>query len=349
MIDAPGSSPLAIKRIPTSRGYMLRRIAMNTYIALVGGYGLNTTLYLLLRAIVGERLSIVGFFNSYFHLLILPAVILLPLSLFLRRRWLVIELAAPFFFFISTYGGQFFPRSINIPAEAPQLHLLSFNINKDNQQVDQMIRIIRESDADVVAIQELSPWVSKAADEQLAQLYPYRALHPQEDFSGQGVLSRFPLSNDEFWQVNLGHQHVQFDWDGQTITLFNVHPIHPLRGLHFDGQARAEEIDDMLHRAETVTDPLLIVGDFNMTNLSDDYARVTDRYEDSYQQIGWGMGFGFPNFANAFHIRFLPPLARIDYIFHDTHFQPIEMRVGSDSAGSDHFPVYATLALVKSS
>ena len=345
MIDAP-NPPLAIKRVPTTRGYMLRRVAMNTTIALVGAYGLNTTLYLLLRAIVGERWGIIGLFNSFFHLLILPAVILLPLSLLLRRRWLVIELAAPFFFFISTYGGQFLPRSINVPAEAPRLNLLSFNINKDNQQVDQMIRIIRDSNADVVAIQELSPWLAQAADEQLAELYPYRALHPQADFSGQGVLSRYPLSADEYWQMNLGHQHVQIDWNGQTVTLFNVHPIHPLRGIQFDGQARAEEIDEVLRRAENVTNPLLIVGDFNMTNLSDDYAHITARYEDTYQQIGWGMGFGFPNFANAFHIRFVPPIARIDYIFHDAHFQPVEMHVGSDSGGSDHFPVYATLALV---
>jgi len=328
---------------------MLRRIAMNTYIALVGGYGLNTTLYLLLRAIVGERWNIIGLFNSYFHLLILPAVILLPLSLILRRRWLVIELAAPFFFFVSTYGGQFLPRSINVPANAPQLHLLSFNINKSNQQIDQMIRVIRDSNADVVAIQELSPQLAQAADEQLAELYPYRALHPQTDFFGQCVLSRYPLSNDEFWQINLGHQHVDAAWNGQTITLFNVHPIHPLRGFSFDGEARAMEVNDVLRRTETVTAPLLIVGDFNMTNLSDDYARVTDRYSDTYEQIGWGMGFGFPNFANAFHIRFVPPLARIDYIFHDAHFQPVEMHVGSDSAGSDHFPVYATLALVNPS
>lgn len=229
------------------------------------------------------------------------------------------------------------------------MKLLSFNINKDNQQVDQMIRLIRDSDADVVAIQELSPWVSNAADEQLAEIYPYRALHPQEDFSGQGILSRYPLSADEYWQIHLGHQRLQIDWNGQAMAFFNVHPIHPLRGLSFDPISRAEEIDELLRRTETVNDPLLIAGDFNMTNLSQDYARVTSRYSDSYAQIGWGMGFGFPNFANAFRIKYLPPIARIDYIFHDAHFQPVEMHVGTDSAGSDHFPIYATFALVDAS
>jgi len=328
---------------------MVRRIAINTYVALVGAYGLNTTLYLLLRAIVGERWNIIGLFNSFFHLLILPAVFLLPLSLILRRRWLVIELAAPVFFFISVYGGQFLPRSINVPAEAPRLHLLSFNLNQGNQHTDDVIRIVRDSGADVVAIQELSTWVADGFNNQLADLYPYRALHPQSDFSGQGILSRYPLSADEYWQINLGHQRLQMDWNGRPIALFNVHPIHPLRGIYFDGQARAEEIDDVLRRAATFTNPLLIAGDFNMTNLSDDYARVTAHYDDTYQQVGWGMGFGFPNFAYTNNIKYLPPIARIDYIFHDSHFQPIEMHVGTDSAGSDHFPVYATFALVSDS
>ncbi len=325
---------------------MLRRIGLNVYIVLVGAYGLNTTLYLLLRAIVGERWGLIGMFNSFFHLLILPAVILLPLSLLMRRRWLVIELAAPFFFFISTYGGQFLPRTINVPTEAPRLNILSFNINKDNQHVAEIIAIIRDAKADVVAIQELSPWLADAANQQLADAYPYRALHPQSDFSGQGVLSRFPITSDEFWQINLGHQRVAIDWNDQSITLFNVHPIHPLRGIHFDGASRAEEINDVLRRAEGNPDPLLIAGDFNMTNLSDDYAHVTNRYADTYQQVGWGMGFGFPNFANAFRLSLLPPISRIDYIFHDEHFQPVEMRVINTSGGSDHFPVFAAFALV---
>ncbi len=329
-----------------SRQQMARRVLMNAYIVIVGAYGLNVSLLLIARAIVGERWNIIGLMNSYLHLLILPAVILLPISLILRRRWLVIELAAPFFFFISIYGGQFLPRSLAAPAEAPRLRVLSFNINKDNQHTTDVIEIIKTTDADVVAIQELSPWMASSFDDQLAALYPYRAFHPQTDFSGQGMLSRFPLSDDTFWQINLGHQSTQIDLNGQPISFYNVHPVHPLRGLHFDGISRAEEVDEILSRTTSINDPLLIAGDFNMTNLSDDYARVANRYGDTYQQVGWGMGFGFPNFANAFNIKYLPPIARIDYIFHDEHFQPLEMQVLPTSGGSDHYPVVATFALI---
>ena len=57
---------------------------------------------------------------------------------------------------------------------------------------------------------------------------------------------------------------------------------------------------------------------------------------------------GFPNFTYAFNIRYLPPIARIDYIFHDSQFQPLTIRVGTDSAGSDHYPIFAELALTSS-
>ncbi len=345
MTDAV-SAPLP-NRAPYQRKPMLHRILLNLYIVLVGAYGLNTTIYLILRAIVGERWNIIGLFNSYFHLLILPAVILLPLSLIMRRRWLVIELAAPFFFFVSTYSAQFLPRSMNIPATAPQLSILSYNVLGDNERVNDVVTIIRQSGADIVALQELSYQMAEGFDAQLATDYPYRALYPQNNFSGQGILSRYPITTEEYWQINLGHQQAEIDWDGQPLTIFNTHPIHPLRGFHFEGEARTEEINEVLRRAAAATNPVLIAGDFNMTNLSTDYQRMTDSFQDAYAEVGWGMGFTFPNspVMNA-RFRFLPPLARIDYIFHDTHFQPVVMRVGTDAGGSDHFPNYATFAFV---
>ena len=342
------TTPLT-ERTPYQRRPMLRRILMNVYIALVGAYGLNTTLYLVLRAIVGERWNIIGLFNSYFHLLILPAVILLPISLVMRRRWLVIELAAPFFFFISTYGAQFLPRSINVPAAAPQISVLSFNVLGHNYEVEEVISSIRQAKPDIVALQELTYWMADGFDAQLAAEYPYRALHPQNEFTGQGILSRYPITTEEYWQINLGHQQAEIDWNGQPLTFFNVHPAHPLRGFRFAGEERAEEITEILRRADAATHPVLIAGDFNMTNLSDDYHRVTTEYGDTYAEVGWGMGFTFPNFrVMGGRTRFLPPLARIDYIFHDTNFQPVEARVWSTAAGSDHFPNYALFALVAS-
>jgi vancomycin resistance protein VanJ len=332
-------------RAHPSRLTFVRRILLNLFIAITGAYGLSVTGFLLLRALVGERWGVVGFVNSYLHLLILPAVILMPICLLLRRRLLIVELAAPFLLFAVTYGASFMPRAVAAVPDAPQLHLLSYNINGANREIDAVISIITEASADIVLIQELSPLMAKAFDTQLADQYPYRAFHPQEGFSGQGVLSKFPITDDEYWQINLGHQRVEIDWNGTPFTLYNVHPLHPLTGLGYNGTLRAMEITDVLNRAGQEQRALLVVGDFNMTELSEDYARVSALYGDAYKQVGWGMGFTFPDFANAFGVQHIPPLARIDYIFHNHSFTPLEARVWPTSGGSDHFPLYAALTL----
>lgn len=79
-----------------------------------------------------------------------------------------------------------------------------------------------------------------------------------------------------------------------------------------------------LRLAANDSGPLMIVGDFNMTDQSADYGQITARYADTYREIGWGMGFTFPDFSTLSAIPgsvsglgFIRPLARIDYVFHD--------------------------------
>ena len=348
MTESVTQTPLVSRRFPNTRWHMLRRVLMNAYIALVGAYGLNVTLLLVVRAAVGERWNIIGLMNSYLHLLILPAAVFLPLSLILRRRWLVIELAAPFLFFMSTYGGQFLPRTANVPAEAPRLKVLTFNVLRDNVHSEDVIRIIRDANADIVSIQELSPWMANAFKEQLTTLYPFQDLFPQDDYSGQGVMSRYPTSEEEYWKGGQGFMRLILQVDNKPITLFNPHPAIPNFGIRgFNTVTRSDGINELLRRADLETNPTLIVGDLNTTDLTDDYANITARYKDTYKEVGWGLGFSYPIFSviNA-RFAFLPPVARIDYIFHDNHFQPVDMRVLSTSGGSDHFPVFATFALV---
>lgn len=326
-------------------GKTLRSAALNLLVALIEVYGLIVSGMLLLRALVGESVGLVGLFTSFLHVLILPSLILLPLIIALRFRWTAMLLVAPVILTFVTYAPYFVPRAANVSAATTQVQLLSFNINGRNRRIDDVLKVIEQSKADMVAIQELSPWMAEAFAMQLQDVYPHQALHPRDDLSGQGILSRYPITQDEYWQINLGHQRVQIDYPGTTITLFNTHPIHPLRGTRYDGDSRAEEVTDILNRAAGESGRLLIIGDFNMTEFTEDYARIVRRYTDTYREVGWGLGFTFPHFGNAFGLVFMPPLARIDYVFHSRDFQAIEAHVGMDAAGSDHFPLFASLAL----
>jgi vancomycin resistance protein VanJ len=329
------------RRAPPALG-LIGRVARTLIQVLVGSYGLSLSGFLTLRAISGDSLTLVDILNSYVHLVLLLAPLALLPALVLRKRLPLSLLILPLWTFVTSYGGQFLPRSAPLlPANAPQLHLLTYNLLRHNTDTAALIGIIRGAGADVVALQEVTPAQAAAFEADLRDLYPYQALHPQEGFSGQGVLSRYPILADAFWQIHLGHQRVEIDFNGRQIALYNAHPIHPFIGGYpnfYQPSTRAAEVDELLRRAAAETLPVLLVGDFNLSDQESLYRQITAHYADAYRQAGWGMGFTFP--AGPL------PLARIDYVFHDAAFVTLSAQVGSSGGGSDHLPLSVLLGMV---
>lgn len=332
---------------------VFRRVLLNMGAVIAGAYGLNVSFFFILRLVVGEQWEVVGWFNSFMHLLVVPSVVLFPLGLLLRRRIVIALLVLPLLVCLSIYVPAFLPRpAAAAPETATRLTILTYNLKSQAGNLEPIANVIREANADVVALQELGNNATTYLDAMFADLYPYRALHPQEDYPvpGQGILSRYPITSDEYWRIYLGHQRVSLDVNGETVTLYNIHLLQPLMRGGF--ALREGEITAVLDRVRTETGPLLFVGDFNMSDQSEPYQEVTALFEDAYRQVGAGMGFTFPAGIPQFQalsdiVRLnIFPLARLDYIFHNAAFQPLNARVWSDSGGSDHRPLLATLALV---
>jgi endonuclease/exonuclease/phosphatase (EEP) superfamily protein YafD len=321
------------------------RVARNLLQALVGSYALSLSAFLILRALAGESVTLIAILNSYVHLLLILSPLALIPALILRSRLLLLLLALPLWVFLTSYSGQFLPRpTVQASAATPtEFRLLTYNLLRSNLNTEGIIAVIRGADADVVALQEVTPLHAAALTAALGDLYPHQALHPQDDFSGQGVLSRYPILTDEFWQIHLGHQRVELELAGGLIALYNTHPIHPFIGGYPDfyrPETRAAEIEALLTRAAAETLPVLLAGDFNLSDQETAYQQITAQYADAYRQVGWGMGFTFPAFSL--------PLARIDYVFHSPAFTPLEAQVEASGAGSDHLPVWVKFTVLSS-
>jgi endonuclease/exonuclease/phosphatase (EEP) superfamily protein YafD len=335
-----------------SRRPSLLKGVFNVFIrAMVGAYGMSVTGFMLLRLVLGE-VSILAYMTAILHLMLIPAVILLPLML-LWRKWLPsLMLLVPVGVFLVNYGPQFLPRSTAAAAagDSAELTVLSYNIHAQNRNFEQIISLIAQADADVVALQEYSRTADTVLPEALLTEYPYQARHAStqvwsdgtESYDGQAVFSRYPITADAFWTIGLGHQRVEINWNDQTIALYNLHPIH----IFSTRSIRAQEVDDIVRRSQAETLPHLLVGDFNMTDLSADYARITAGYGDAYRAMGWGLGWTFPDGQGVRQVQQLVPLARIDYLFYDEHWQTLRTAVLPSSGGSDHRPVLATFRWV---
>ena len=330
--------------------HFMGAVILNLTRSMIGAYALSTILFMLANVAIGEENWVVlAFFNSFAHLIWLPALILLPLCLLFRAWQLTLMLIPVAVLFIITFGGRFVPNEVTIPPDAEILTIATYNIMGGNGDIS---AVIRQLDADIVAIQELSFRAAEDIERTLTESYPHQALHPRTIFTqGQGIISRYPITEDEFWQYDwllnpLGHQRsVVALADSRAIVMYNVHPTHPgMNGAYFNPQFRSCELHDILRRTVQETQPIIWLGDFNMPELSNDYAAITKYYIDGFDAVGEGMGWTFPVTDTV-----IPPFLRIDYAFFSEDFMLTQADIVNNSAGSDHYPIRFQTVLDRSS
>jgi vancomycin resistance protein VanJ len=240
----------------------------------------------------------------------------------------------------------YMPRNPEVPA-GQQLSIMTFNMQTNDAE---LLDLIAAADADIVALQELSIAGAAVLENDLQDEYPYQALHPQTiDYMGQGILSRYPIMNDEYWEYTdvpdtTGHQRVEIDFNGENIVIYNIHPWPPA-GYQFEFSDPSHRIpmQRIMERAFAETAPMLIVGDMNMSDEFAEYNMLAARLIDSYMQAGDGLGYTFPNLTLAP----LPPMLRLDYIFHTDDFHSIESVILDAGDASDHSVVMSTLIFVE--
>lgn len=329
-------------------------IFQNLFTALAGSYGLSVLGFLLLRAAIGERWLAVALLNQGLHLLLLPALVLLPLALLLRRRVTALFILPAFLTALAVHAPFFLPNA-EAPTDAPRLSLLTYNLHAEQNVLQPLVDVIREADADVVILQEMSMAASARFEVDLADVYPYFALHPVEQPNhGRGILSRYPITEDYAWRVEypipLRLQRAMLDVNGTPITLYNMHapPSTPIWGQGYDPIPRREQLLDLMAMIAEESGPLLLAGDFNTTDLGESYGHITALMSDTFHEVGWGLGFTNPDWSHpqsAEGPTWIPTYQRIDYVFFNAAFQAVEARVWDTSGGSDHRPVYAVLTM----
>ncbi|MDP8924522.1 MAG: endonuclease/exonuclease/phosphatase family protein, partial [Chloroflexota bacterium] len=112
----------------------------------------------------------------------------------------------------------------------------------------------------------------------------------------------------------------------------------------FHTERRLAEVRRLCEMIDSIEGPLLVMGDFNFTERSEDYALVARRLTDAYRVAGRGLGHTFPawlTFAGRLPTPF--PSVRLDHVWHSEHFRTVNARLGP-TAGSDHHPVIVRLA-----
>ncbi len=290
--------------------------------------------------------------NSFAPLLFLPALGIVPLALGMRSKWAMVASTTILILFIGLYGALFFPGLGSPDREVNGgLRVMTFNLGWYLGQPEALLAIIKEQEADMVAVQEITPEMVALFAQKLDSVYPYRVLGAGQRTTG--LLSRYPILEEEWIEPSGGgraYLHASVDWAERILDVFVVHPLPPGLdwykntvipiGVHDTvPQKQALEI---ARRAASTAGPTLMLGDFNMSDHTRAYTEIAEVFLDAYREGGWGFGFTFPK---GWHIGSMPipgPLTRLDYRFHSEELSTTWARVGC-GGGSDHCYVLAQL------
>jgi len=130
-----------------------------------------------------------------------------------------------------------------------------------------------------------------------------------------------------------------------TSLLARARGIVDPRFLRFDPSHRDEGIAQVRALVESMLrqgDPLILVGDFNVTEREPAYVELTAGLRDAFMVAGSGNGNTWrPEWLTGLPL----PLLRIDYMLCSPQVRPLCLRVDRALRGSDHCPVHGIFEL----
>jgi len=297
-------------------------------------------------------------FAEYF---VLPAGIFLLLSFFTRSKSTMVFAVFPVLIFLYFYGSFFYPISVQgRSGESQYLRVATYNIWNHNQDLEQVAVAVINTQADVIALQEITEEQEKDLIAGLESLYPY--FHVSKPVFGgtTAMFSRYPLSEVKEIDIGIDRPSIiaNIVWKNQAVTLISAHlnpsfwaywrqpwkkiPENYLQYIK-DQNDQVLAIQSELEQRGTVNVAILAC-DCNSQETASTNRLLRKIFKDAFRTVGWQIG-SIPSSRLSFERNLL----HIDYLWYSGNTTPISVYRGVQTAGSDHEPVVADFIVGDSS
>ncbi len=277
--------------------------------------------------------------NFYAHIVVLsvPTVV----YLFVRRRYWpagLLTAAATFAaipvvpFIVGSHPG--------VVDDGPAVRIVSTNVLYDNPNVAQVIAEIRELDADVVAVHEVTPeWADELSA--LDDAFGYQLCAPQQGTYGQCVFSTVEMTGDmiEFGAPGFPTFVGTAEFGDAELTVSSIHGAFPSLGTTAGTDIRNAQFADLGELLAGSDSCAVVVGDFNTVPTNPVLRDLNSTASLSFASLGTGYG-------NSWSSRLPGWLAglRIDHALVSDEVEVLSHEF-VDITGSDHKAVVVDLRL----
>jgi endonuclease/exonuclease/phosphatase (EEP) superfamily protein YafD len=229
---------------------------------------------------LGARLWWVFDLTTNFRLQYLGIAGVLLVLLALRRKWptagVLLVISALNAWPVLPYLPQPSAVADSRPATAP-FKVMTVNVSFRRFSARRFREIVENAAPDVLLVVEFTPQAEQTLAD-IDKLYAYQLKAPAEGPYGVALWSRFPLEHAYTFPLGPSQgleARVQLP-DG-AFTLLGSHLMSPTLPRRFE--QRNEQLDMLAARRATVTGPIVIAGDFNVTPYSPYYS---DWLEDTH-------------------------------------------------------------------
>jgi endonuclease/exonuclease/phosphatase (EEP) superfamily protein YafD len=205
------------------------------------------------------------------HYLALTALMLAVAAF--RRRWRAVAALAAAGAVSALPVLPYLPRvgqETPTVSSAQSIKVLTVNVSYGQFLPRRLLELVREADADVVVVQELTPHAERV----LAGLdasFPHNRKFPAEGAYGIGVWSRYEIESGA--TIALGRLpaiEARVRGPSGSFTVIGVHLSAPVTRRR--AAARNLQLNELAVRSAAVSGPLIIAGDFNITPYSPYFA-----------------------------------------------------------------------------
>lgn len=216
------------------------------------------------------------------------------------------------------------------------LRVLTANVLIENTNYEPTIKLIREEQPDLVAIVETNlGWLN--AMRSVDDLLPYSVISPRAKSFGIALYSRYPLTLDSietFETPKDYHLVATLNHDDRSLKVIALHPPPPRSQTLFNYRNR--ELEEIARFVQTVNQPVIALGDLNITMWSPNYQSFIQTSQLHNTRSGFGI---LPSWPAHLPVLQIP----IDHILISSDIQVTNTRIGPHLS-SDHWPVLADIA-----
>jgi endonuclease/exonuclease/phosphatase family metal-dependent hydrolase len=248
---------------------------------------------------------------------------------------LTIELAFSYF---QTYD-------INNSSTEVKLSLMSYNLFFKNQSPNQVIKIIKQNNPDILVVQELTPKWRSYLRNTIKKKYPFQKLKAMNGTHGLGVYSKFPIKHSNYLsssnrpyaqvcEINILKKNIQIintHLASPAIAVENPDNFIPLFSKNY--QLRVDQFQ-RINKEKNVKkfDAQIIIGDLNTTKYEPIYRTIRNSWSDLNSTKGSIFNYNFPNTSKV------KPIIMLDYIFLRGNISGEEFKV-IKGGSSDHLAI----------